>query len=359
MKLLPYEPARMMSRVLDPEVSPVVIDVGANVGDTCAVFLHEFPNAVVYALEPVSDVFATLQERCRSMPGVRPFRLAVGEQVGEAVFNVTRNRWCSSLLAPSERGKAYYGDWYDVVRSEAVPLTTLDHFTVEQGIEQVDILKIDVQGLELPVLRGARQLLQAGRVKIVQCEAQLVPEYQGASTFSEIDQFLRECGLTIHQIHQLEVKGQELQSSYLDAVWMRNDVLEELRRNPTPVEHRCVKLMRRALMRCVQAGHSRVAIYGAGQHTVRSAGAFNDSAVTIVGIIDDNVTRHGESVAGLTVISKDQARRLGATAIVLSSDAHEQLLWQNTAALRHEGMLVERLYAPATSHVPVLNATSR
>lgn len=350
-----HDPAKMMTRVIDRESPVVIVDIGANVGDTCAAFLQEFPFATVFAIEPVSDVFETLQQRYRDTPRVRPFRLAVGEAPGEVTFNVTRNRWCSSLLNPNDRGKAYYGDWYDVVRSETVPLLSLDLFAQQQGIDQIDILKIDVQGLELPVLRGARKLLSGGRVKVVQCEAQLVPEYEGASTFAEIDLFFRECGLTIHQIHQLEVKGKELQTSYLDAVWLRNDVLAELRRNPKVVQPRCVEKMRSALHRCAEAECRNVAVYGAGQHTSKCAEAFADSPVQIVGVIDDNPSRHGGLISGLSIMSAEQALSLGATAIVLSSDAHEEALWEKTEWLRKQGIHVERLYAlekPFFAHRP-------
>jgi FkbM family methyltransferase len=354
-----HTPAEMMTRFLNPESSPVIIDVGANVGDTCAGFLTEFPHATIFAIEPVSDVFQTLVDRYRSMPGVRPFRLAVGEKPGEVTFNVTRNRWCSSLLAPSERGKAYYGDWYDVVRSETVPLVTLDQFADEQALDQIDILKIDVQGLELPVLRGARELLTSGRVKVVQCEAQLVPEYEGASTFSEVDLFFRERGLTIHQIHQLEVKGKEQQSSYLDAIWLRNDVLEELRKNPRRITPRCVSKMRSAFDRCLAGGHTKVAIYGAGQHTLKCAEAFVSSPVDIIAAIDDNPSRQGGTVAGLPIVSAGRAIALGATAVVLSSDAHEDALWEKTAPLRSQGVRIERLYVPAESSSHTALASAR
>lgn len=352
MKQFDQDPVQMMTRVLDPETPVTVIDIGANVGDTVARFVLEFPSATVYALEPVSDVFATLSERAMKMPGVKAFKLAVGETSGEVTFNITRNRWCSSLLKPSERGKAYYGDWYDVVRTETVPLVTLDQFVREQGIASVDVLKIDVQGLEMPVLRGAKGLLSSGTVKIVQCEAQLVQEYEGASTFAEIDLFFRNCGYTIHQIHDLEVKGDELQTSYLDAVWLRNDVLAELRRSPKKMyEPRCVARMRDALSRCASRGDARVAIYGAGHHTKKTAMVLSEPppGVKILGVIDDDPSRHGQTVAGLKVISQAEAKTLGVKAVVLSSDSFEDALWEKSATMRASGVRVERLYGEATT----------
>ena len=66
-----HDPAKMMTRVIDRESPVVIVDIGANVGDTCAAFLQEFPFATVFAIEPVSDVFETLQQRVQ--PGDHGF----------------------------------------------------------------------------------------------------------------------------------------------------------------------------------------------------------------------------------------------------------------------------------------------
>jgi hypothetical protein len=56
------------------------------------------------------------------------------------------------------------------VASETITVTTIDQLVQERGIERVEPLKIDTEGSELDVLRGARQLIQAGRVDWVQFE---------------------------------------------------------------------------------------------------------------------------------------------------------------------------------------------
>ncbi len=348
---------QMMTRFLDPEKAVVAIDVGANVGDTCRRITQEFPSATVHAFEPVSDVFASLEESTRGLAGVKRYRLGVGEREEQVTFNVTRNRWCSSILAPSDLGKAYYGDWYDVVRRETADVVRLDDWARREGVDHVDILKVDVQGLELAVLRGAEGLLRVGGehgVKVINCEAQLVAEYDGASTFAEIDLFLRDRGFTLHQVHQLEVKGEELQTSYLDAMWLRNDVLATLRRSPRRTyEPGCVIRMRRALDQCAEHGRTPVALYGSGQHTVKVAAALANPPVPIAGIIDDNPARQGQDVAGWPVISPARALELGVQAVILSSDGHEPALWEKAAGFRKAGIPVLPLYGQYHPDVPV------
>lgn len=106
-------------------------------------------------------------------------------------------------------------------------------------------------------------------------------------------------------------------------------------------------LMRGALEGLSRRGVARAAVYGAGQHTLRVEDVLRASPVELVGVIDDDVTRHGTKVAGLTVMSARQAVERGATAVVLSSDAAEDALWARSRGLRDAGIEVVRLYARA------------
>ena len=54
--------------------------------------------------------------------------------------------------------------------TETVRLSTLDEYCAEQGIEQIDLLKLDVEGHELAVLRGGQKMIQEGRIKRIQFE---------------------------------------------------------------------------------------------------------------------------------------------------------------------------------------------
>lgn len=89
-------------------------------------------------------------------------------------------------------------------------------------------------------------------------------------------------------------------------------------------------------------GVGKVAVYGAGQHTWDVIRALHSSPVEIVGIIDD---RARGRFAGWPIAGPDDAGKLGAEAIVLSSDTHEEKMWQRRAVFEDRGMRVIRLYA--------------
>lgn len=342
MKLLDYDVYTSITRVLDPSASLVFIDVGANQGATAARMLREFPNATVYAFEPSPSVVDDLNAAARAHPGLRPVPLAAGSANGEIDFNVTRNHWCSSVLTPSPLGKRYYGDWYDTVRTVRVGVVRLDDWTAEQAITRVDFLKVDAQGYDLEVLRGAEGLLRSGHVKAVACEFQFAAEYEGCATFSQIDTFLCSCGYAFHQLHESSVKGGEDQTSYGDGLWLRTEVLHDLRAKASARDTTPAGRVRRALLECQQRGLTRVALFGAGQHTRDVLPKLAPATVTF--IIDDNPALRGTTLCGAPVQNARDAIQARPDAVILSSDSQESKLWAASRELRDAGVIVLPLY---------------
>jgi hypothetical protein len=256
-------------------------------------------------------------------------------------------------------GKNLYGDWYDTMATVDVEITTLDAWAQRAGVRKIDILKIDVQGLEMPVLRGARGLLEAGVTGIV-CEAQLVQEYEGASTFNEIDAFLRGAGYTLHQIHSLSHRGPEMQTSCLDGLWLHNEALARLRQNPVTVEESSATAGRvREVARGLAGGKSgeigaRVAVFGAGKHTRRIARTLVDQGVNWVAVIDENPALAGTRVAERPVVSMAQAMAMDLDAVLLSSDTFEAQMWERTLPLRRAGIRVVPIYGEYADEPAVL-----
>lgn len=97
---------------------------------------------------------------------------------------------------------------------------------------------------------------------------------------------------------------------------------------------------RRLLLR----GCSRIAVFGAGPHTQRRRGAFDDPSIPIVGVIDDDPPATG-MLFGLPVVPVDRAiAELRPDGVILSSDNWESVLWDRTAPLRAAGVHVARIY---------------
>jgi FkbM family methyltransferase len=343
MKLFAYDAYASLTRVLAVHEPLVVVDVGANEGQTARRVLTEFPRATVHCFEPAPETFKLLERNLGAEARVRLEQVACGGSVGSVDFHVTGNHWCSSVLAPSDLGKRFYGDWYQTRQVVKVPMTTLDAWMTQRGVSRVDVLKVDAQGYDLEVLRGATRMLASG-VKAINCECQFAPEYEGCATFSQIDQFLVSQGYALHQLHEVHDRGNEQQTTYGDGLWLRTDVLELLRRRTDLPDLSPLGRVRGALEAAATAGCARIALYGSGRHTRGIAEHLSTLSPPIVAIIDDNPRMHGERIGGIEVVSPSVALARGIDGVILSSDAHERALWQNSAGLRERGVRVWPLY---------------
>ncbi len=343
MHLLEYDAYTSITRFLDTQRPLVMLDVGANVGATAGRMLDEFPNGTVYAFEPAPETFRTLVGNTRHDPRIKPVQLACGSRNGQVDFHVTQNNWCSSVLQPSVLGKRYYGEWYETRQTVKVDLVRLDDWAKAAGIEKVDFLKVDAQGYDLEVLRGAEELLANG-VQAINGECQFAHEYEGCSTFSEVDQFLVRQGFALHQLHEVWTKGDEQQSSYADALWLRKDVLAALRARRDLHDFSPKGRLRTALTACQARGRTRAALYGAGQHTRRLLEHLDSMPLPIEAIIDDRPELRGTKLGRFPILSQAEVIGSGIDAIVLSSDAHEPTLWYGSQPLRQAGLEVVPLY---------------
>jgi FkbM family methyltransferase len=151
----------LMQRVL-PKAT-IVFDAGANVGDWTAEALSINSQAHYHLFEPSPTTFGYLQRR--SFPAnVTLNNTGLGAAEGEMdLFIYGDGLGANSLY--DRRGT-------DAVeqRREPVRITTLDAYCAGCNIERIDFLKIDVEGHELQVLRGAAELLRAGRIGVIQFE---------------------------------------------------------------------------------------------------------------------------------------------------------------------------------------------
>jgi FkbM family methyltransferase len=142
-----------------------VFDVGANVGQSAVVYLKEFPDAEIYCFEPVSDTFRQLQESLRERANVLTFRLALGAEKGVGQMVVDEHSDMAFLRSSSKETAA------DDSRLESVLLETLAGFCQSRNVVHIDYLKIDTEGGDLDVLKGATRMLDQQEIDVIEVEA--------------------------------------------------------------------------------------------------------------------------------------------------------------------------------------------
>jgi FkbM family methyltransferase len=148
-----YEPAKhaLIRRHLRPGMT--FIDVGANKGDFTLLAARLAGNSgTVISIEPAPENHSILQRsiELNDYTNIRVLQVALSDRDGTANLQIGSTSG-SHTLSPEFNG----------LRTVAVPTRTLDGVVAEQQLGSVDMIKIDVQGLELAVLRGAAQTLRA------------------------------------------------------------------------------------------------------------------------------------------------------------------------------------------------------
>jgi FkbM family methyltransferase len=161
-----------------------VIDVGANVGAwSCGIASLTGASRII-AFEPVPETFNILRRNTRRYPAIECVSTAVGRPNQAAMnFFVETTTELSSARPLTVRGRAAHQLPASPSRSIEVPVVALDEAL--RHLDEITVLKIDVQGGELDVLAGAGAVLQRTRLLIVEALYRR-DYYEGAATFDEL-----------------------------------------------------------------------------------------------------------------------------------------------------------------------------
>jgi len=162
---------RLVQRVvLNSTVSSrvTVFDVGAHIGDWTASLLaisdRVGRKVRVHAFEPSRTTFERLQQRFprRSEGRVTTVHAALSDRAGTGVLRTVGDIALSNSLYPPLHDEP--------AGVEEVPLITLDGYCSSEGIDRIDLAKIDAEGHDLAILSGAGSMLSSQRINVVQFE---------------------------------------------------------------------------------------------------------------------------------------------------------------------------------------------
>ncbi len=224
-----FEPQRdallHQKTLLGGRTDAVIFDVGAHTGQSVKRYRHIMPHARIYSFEPFAPSFEKLRDRYAGDPRVTPRQVALGARDGRAELHVNAFTQTNSLLpAATDVGQWSPDHYYKTVERREVDITTVDQLMREYDIAVLDILKMDTQGTEIDVLRGAVDALAAGRIRLVYSEVEFVHLYENQALFHDMDRHMQKAGYELCGIYNLShnPRGRLIVT---DALWAHRDQL--------------------------------------------------------------------------------------------------------------------------------------
>lgn len=159
---------KKVKNILSNERNPVIFDVGANVGNYSALVRNLFgKDAKIYSFEPVKKNYESLMKVSKKN-NFNGYNFGFSDKKGGVKMYYNKNG--VSLSHASVHKEVIERIHLKNSTREKVKLEKLDDFCKKTKIGKIDFLKIDVEGHELAVLKGGKNMINKGKIKIIQLE---------------------------------------------------------------------------------------------------------------------------------------------------------------------------------------------
>jgi FkbM family methyltransferase len=192
----------------------LILDVGANVGQSYDSFRWAGFKGPIYSFEPNPEIFKRLQQQ----PGYnwQRFSLALSSRSARATFHLTNSDNSNSLQVPLVGVK--------VVGEITVPAIRLDEFWIQNKVTARNaFLKIDTEGHDWEVVRGASGVLD--KIQLIMVEAAPLPRYQGEPDFSTVVDSMGQLGFRVCRVEKNSTNIAAGIDTALDVVFARQAFL--------------------------------------------------------------------------------------------------------------------------------------
>lgn len=193
----------------------LIIDVGANVGQSVDRFKEMYPDSTIYSFEPVLDTFKQLLQHTKRYSGVHCKNIALGIKEDEIEITLSdtplSGKNTLNIDQMNKRGNA---------KKQLIQIDTLDHFAELNNIQHIDLLKIDTEGWELNVIRGADHLIRAGKIDFLFCEVGFNRENKQNTYFPDLNEHLVQHGYQLFSFYDYGHAKLKRGSQYANALFV-------------------------------------------------------------------------------------------------------------------------------------------
>jgi FkbM family methyltransferase len=167
LRVLPrgIDPMHDLQRLIPKWKPYIFFDVGANVGQSAIRYAKQFPSSRILSFEPCKETYAKLKENVACFPNIECYQSALASKIGSGLLRHGSKSDLHSLIIDNpEKPGARDIDF------EAVDVQTIDQFCLEHQIDHVSYLKIDTEGGDFEVLKGAEGFLRNHKVDVIEVE---------------------------------------------------------------------------------------------------------------------------------------------------------------------------------------------
>lgn len=198
-----YEPETIRAIEQNLKEGDVFIDIGANIG-AISLPVAKWNKVQVYSFEPGPNIFSILQinKQENRLDNISVIQKGLSDAEGETdFFESDRMHGWSGMVK------------IDSFQKCRVPTTTLDIFAVENKIERIAVLKVDVQGWEYYVFKGAERLLEEKRIDVIVFEFESWAEGNAGLELGAAQQYLIDKGYSLFTLGGVRVHEPILEGS--------------------------------------------------------------------------------------------------------------------------------------------------
>lgn len=200
----------------------VVLDVGANTGQFASKVAHYLPNARIISFEPLPEEYAELKSSLARLPHFEAYQVALGSEPADTVIYRSSFSPSSSLRSMTER---HIAEWPESAGSTEVPIRVerLDDVVVNLAtkIDGWVLLKLDVQGHEIDVLKGAEKILNS--VTMILIEVSFEEFYSGQPSFDDVNDWMRNAGFQYRGSFEQFMNRAGDRYIFADAIYTRGE----------------------------------------------------------------------------------------------------------------------------------------
>lgn len=157
-----------IKKVLKDKTSPIVVDIGANQGNYTQEVHRISPKAKIYAIEPHPVTFAGLKKRFEGISTIECHNYGCGSKKAEMDMYDYPDQASSSHASLYK--EVFDGKAIEQPQVVQVSIIKADDFINEQGIDYIDLVKIDTEGHEMEVFKGLKKSIEGDKIGAIQFE---------------------------------------------------------------------------------------------------------------------------------------------------------------------------------------------